>query len=265
MQAHQGSSGSRRQEHAESVSQYMREIQKFDDLTREEEAELVLGAQNGDADALDRLVTCHLSSVVRIAYRYRGRSLPMSDLIAEGNMGLIRSVRGFDPELGHRFITYAMWWIRQAIQKALKKQGHPVTFPVNQINDGIVLTRTANSVSQHLERNAALEEVAEEAQMSQDRARRAVSALQSVVSLDMPLADDKHASLADTFSSADPDPEEAFQIKELRNLLDQHLNAIPAREAKVVRLYFGLDGEEPRSLEGVGRELDLTRERVRQL
>ncbi|MDA0747902.1 MAG: RNA polymerase sigma factor RpoD/SigA, partial [bacterium] len=232
---------------------------------REEETRGIIAAQAGDQKALDHLITANLRFVVRVAAEYTGRGLPLADLIAEGNFGLIRATRTFDPERGHKFITYAVWWIRQAILSALNRQTHPVSVPVNQIDDYETVNRTANSLSQALGRAPDLAELAETMDMTPRRVRRAMEAHQTALSLDSPVYDDGNAVYADTFSDNAPGPDEYVEDTFLRQRLREGLGELPEREAEILNLYFGLDTDQPESLEQVGKRFHISRERVRQL
>jgi RNA polymerase primary sigma factor len=244
---------------------YLRDIRKYEPLSRDEEARVIKAIRKGDHAALGHLITANLRFVVRVAGEYSGRGLPLSDLIAEGNMGLIRATRTFDPKRGHKFITYAVWWIRQAILSALNRQRHPVAFPANQIDDLDAVNRASGALSQSLGRTPDLDEVAETIQMTHRRLRRALQSSQSALSLDSPVYDDGNTVYADTFADDSISPDERLDKARLRQRLQDSLDNLPPREAEILNLYFGLKSGEPQSLEQVGRGFQISRERVRQL
>jgi RNA polymerase primary sigma factor len=249
----------------EATAIYLRDIRKYLPLNREEEASLLAAARKGDRKALNHLITANLRFVVRVAGEYKGRGLPLSDLIAEGNLGLIRATQTFEPDRGHKFITYAVWWIRQAILSALNRQTHPVAFPVNQIDDLETVNRAASVLSQALGRPPGLDELAEVTEMSPRRMRRALEANQSPFYLDSPIYDDSNILYADIFPASDPGPDEWVDEVRLRQLLRESLDELPEREAQILNLYFGLDADKPQSLERVGKRFQISRERVRQI
>lgn len=249
----------------ETTDLYLRDIRKFTPLSREEEASTLHAARNGDEKALHHLVTANLRFVVRVAGEYTGRGLPLSDLIAEGNVGLMRATKTFDPSRGHKFITYAVWWIRQAILSALNRQTHPVAFPVNQLDDRDVINKTAGMMSQKLERMPDVDEIAEATEFSERRVRRAMETSQTSVSFDSPVYDDGVRQYADIFPDDAPEPDEQVHTAHLHDLLRESLAELPEREAEIINRYFGLDVDDSESLEQVGKRFHISRERVRQL
>ena len=249
----------------EATDLYLRDIRKYTPLTRDEEAKTLKTARAGSRKALDHLITANLRFVVRVAGEYSGRGLPLSDLIAEGNVGLIRATRTFDASRGHKFITYAVWWIRQAILSALNRQIHPVAFPANQLDDRDALNRAGSFLAQELGRMPDLNELAETADISPARARRAMVASQPAVSLDMPVYDDGKARFGDRFADTGPGLDEQVHKSHMHRLLRETLSELPDREAEILNRYFGLDADNPESLEQVGRRFQISRERVRQL
>jgi RNA polymerase primary sigma factor len=202
--------------------------------------------------------------VVSVANQYANRGLPLSDLIAEGNIGLINAVQKFDETRNLKFISYAVWWIRQAILKALAEQTNIVRFPINQIEDLEGINRTARILAQALGRIPTLPEVAESASMSLRRAERAVNASQSDVSLDGPIDADEEVSLHNLIPSGRPSADEELSNRTLVEAVIDSMTALTSREAKIVKLYFGLEGE-PVTLEKIGTQLGMTRERARQI
>ena len=247
-----------------SVGSYLRDIRKYKPLSREEEGELLKRVKAGDRTATEKLISANLLFVVSVANQYANRGLPLSDLIAEGNIGLLHAVTKFDETRKHKFISYAVWWIRQAILKALAEQTNIVRFPINQIEDLEGLNRTSRALSQMLGRVPSLGEVAESASMSRRRAERALVASQSDISLDGPVDFDEEVSLYNLIPSGGPSVEDALSAKSLAEAVSDSMAALTSREAKIVKLYFGLEGE-PVTLEKIGSQMGMTRERARQI
>ena len=247
-----------------SVGGYLRDIRKNKPLSREQEAELLKRVKMGDKAATEKLISANLLFVVSIANQYSNRGLPLSDLIAEGNIGLLKSVRKFDETRKHKFISYAVWWIRQAILKALAEQTNIVRFPINQIEDLEGINRMSEALSQELGRSPTLSEVAESASMSLRRAERAFLASQSDVSLDSPIDSDEEVSLYNLIRTSGPSADEEFSSKSLTEAVFDSMSLLSSREVRIVKLYFGLEGE-PVTLEKIGSEMGMTRERARQI
>jgi RNA polymerase primary sigma factor len=252
-------------ESRESTDLYLKDIRKYTPLPREEEARVVGLAKKGDRKALDNLITANLRFVIRVGGEYTNRGLPLQDLIAEGNVGLIRATETFDPSRGHKFITYAVWWIRQSMMSALNKQTRPVKVPVNQIDDHDALAKIARTMSQELGRQPRLDELAEKTQMSTKRVRRALQANQTHLSMDSQIYDDGTIKYSDTFIADEQPADEQVHDAYLRKLLKESMDELPEREAKILGLYYGLESDQPRSLEQVGRKFQISRERVRQI
>ena len=247
-----------------SVGGYLRDIRKNKPLSREQEAELLKRVKMGDKAATEKLISANLLFVVSIANQYSNRGLPLSDLIAEGNIGLLRAVKKFDETRKHKFISYAVWWIRQAILKALAEQTNIVRFPINQIEDLEGINRMSEALSQELGRSPTLSEVAESASMSLRRAERAFLASQSDVSLDSPIDSDEEVSLYNLIRTSGPSADEEFSSKSLTEAVFDSMSLLSSREVRIVKLYFGLEGE-PVTLEKIGSEMGMTRERARQI
>jgi RNA polymerase primary sigma factor len=243
----------------------LRDIRKFTPLSREEEAKALNAARKGDQKALDHLITANLRFVVRVAGEYTNRGLPLADLIAEGNMGLMRATQTFEPERGHKFITYAVWWIRQAILSALNRQTHPVAFPVNQLDDRDMLNKVSAAISQEIGRVPNADELAAETEFSTRRVLRALGTSHAPVSFDSPVHDDGVRQFADIIPGNAPGPDENVHTNRLHNLLRESLADLPEREAEIINRYFGLDVDNAESLEQVGKRFQISRERVRQL
>lgn len=250
---------------AQLTDLYLRDIRKYTPLSREDEVKAINAARKGDQKALNHLITANLRFVVRVAGEYTGRGLPLSDLIAEGNMGLIRATQTYDPERGYKFITYAVWWIRQAMLSALNRQTHPIAFPVNQIDDRDVLNKVSAALSQTYGRVPTIDELASETDFSTRRVRKALQTSLASVSLDRPVYEDGDRQFADVVPDDAPLPDEDVHANRLRDLLHKGLADLPEREAEIINRYFGLDVDNAESLEQVGKRFHISRERVRQL
>ncbi|MFO7587061.1 MAG: RNA polymerase sigma factor RpoD/SigA [Gemmatimonadota bacterium] len=245
---------------------YLREIREHPVLEREEEAELARRIREGDAEALNRLVAANLRFVVSVARRYADRGVPLSDLVTEGNLGLMRAARRFDETKGVRFVSYAVWWVRQAILHALTEGSRIVRVPSGRLEEAHRIVRAARRLGQELGREPSVEQIAEALEISPGEVTDALGARAGYVSLDAPVAESEDTSMLDLIpDDGGEDPDDSAQLRALRHVLEAGLTRLPDREANVVRLYFGLDGEEPRSLEEIARQLRLTRERVRMI
>ena len=244
---------------------YVRQIGNGALLTREEERELARRKDAGDEAAKRRLIECNLRLVMAITRNYTKADVPLLDLIQEGNLGLIRAVEKFDYKLGYKLSTYATWWIRQAITRALADQGRTIRLPVHVADQVRRLLRSRRQLAQKLNREPSLAELARETQQSEERVRELLELIENPVSLETPVGDGEsmYGDLIEDVHAAAPHDQTAEKSRrtELARALD-HLNP---RMRRVLALRFGLDGETPRTLEDVGTELGITRERVRQL
>ncbi|MEW6749928.1 MAG: RNA polymerase sigma factor RpoD/SigA [Candidatus Latescibacterota bacterium] len=247
------------------IDAYWRDIEHYRPLSREKEVELVRRARAGDDDAMHSLVNANLRFVVSIAKEYTRYGLPFIELISEGNYGLIEAVRRFDETRGFKFITYAVWWIRQAILKALAEQGRAARPPMSQINDLQKVERAAGVLTQQLGRDPTVEELARTAGMSLERALNAVELGQRDISLDAPLYGDEEDSRISTLVATGTGPDDELDQVQLSRALDVCLGELEERERHILNSYFGLGGQAPHTLEEIGATLGLTRERVRQL
>ncbi len=249
-----------------SLDRYLDEIGQYPLLDREEEARLAKRIRNGDQDAVDTLVRSNLRFVVSVARKYNNQGVPLADLVNEGNLGLIRAAHRFDGSKGIKFITYAVWWIRQALLQALADQSRVVRVPVNRAGALHKIGRRRAAILQEQGREPTAEELAEELDMSEEEVEKTLTLAQSHLSLEAPVAPGEDNRLLDylpdQFSRA-PD-EDTFE-KALTETINATLSTLKEREATVLRLYYGLDGDEPKTLEDIGRELNVTRERVRQI
>ena len=248
------------------VRMYLKEIGKVPLLSAEEEIELAKRMENGDQEAKKRLAEANLRLVVSIAKRYVGRGMLFLDLIQEGNLGLIKAVEKFDYRKGYKFSTYATWWIRQAITRAIADQARTIRIPVHMVETINKLIRVSRQLLQELGREPTPEEISEEMGMPVDRVREILKISQEPVSLETPIGEEEDRHLGDFIQDDNvPVPAEAASFTLLREQLVEVLGTLTEREQKVLRLRFGLDDGRARTLEEVGKEFNVTRERIRQI
>lgn len=248
------------------VRMYLKEIGKVPLLTAEEEISLAKRMENGDESAKKRLAEANLRLVVSIAKRYVGRGMLFLDLIQEGNLGLIKAVEKFDYRKGYKFSTYATWWIRQAITRAIADQARTIRIPVHMVETINKLIRVSRQLLQELGREPQPEEIAEEMNMSVDRVREILKISQEPVSLETPIGEEEDSHLGDFIQDDNvPVPADAAAFTLLKEQLVEVLGTLTEREQKVLRLRFGLDDGRARTLEEVGKEFNVTRERIRQI
>ncbi|MEK7667072.1 MAG: RNA polymerase sigma factor RpoD/SigA, partial [Gemmatimonadota bacterium] len=249
-----------------SLDQYLREISQYPLIPREEEIRLAKAIRDADAEALDKLVRSNLRFVVSVAKKYQNQGVSLADLINEGNLGLIRAAHKFDETKGIKFISYAVWWIRQAILQALAEQSRIVRVPLNRAGTLHRIGKRSSALLQELGREPTAEEIAEGMDISEEEVAKTLSISQSHLSLDAPLTPGEDNKLLDYLPdehNATPD-EETFEHA-LTESIEKVLSSLKEREAKILRLYFGLEGKEPMTLEEIGGLLGITRERVRQV
>jgi RNA polymerase primary sigma factor len=249
-----------------SLDHYLRDISAYPLISREEEAELARRIRVGDQEGLDKLVRSNLRFVVSVAKKYQNQGVSLSDLINEGNLGLIRAAHKFDETKGIKFISYAVWWIRQAILQALAEQSRIVRVPLNRAGTLHRIGKRANTLLQELGREATHAEIAEGMDISEEEVAKTMSISQVHLSLDAPLTPGEDNRLLDYLpdtTHATPD-EQTFE-KALTEAIEDSLGGLKERESKILRLYFGIDGAEPMTLEEIGTQLGITRERVRQI
>jgi RNA polymerase primary sigma factor len=248
------------------VALYMQEIQRTPLLTAKEEVALARRVEKGDAEARRRLTEANLRLVVSIARKYAGRGLLLPDLIQEGNRGLLRAVEKFDWRRGFRFSTYATWWIRQAITRALADQSRMIRIPVGTWEDASRVARASRTLAQRLGREPTLREISRAAKMPVDRVRAVLALPQQVASLDMPVGEEEASTLGDFIEDQEsPAPDAAAVAALLAGEVRHLLATLTPREREVVRLRFGFEGTRPHTLQEVGRVFGVTRERVRQI
>ncbi|MCR4793119.1 MAG: RNA polymerase sigma factor RpoD [Lachnospiraceae bacterium] len=248
------------------VRMYLKEIGKVSLLSAEEEIELAKRMENGDEEAKNALAEANLRLVVSIAKRYVGRGMLFLDLIQEGNLGLIKAVEKFDYRKGYKFSTYATWWIRQAITRAIADQARTIRIPVHMVETINKLIRVSRQLLQTLGREPSPEEIAAEMNIPEEKVREILKISQEPVSLETPIGEEEDSHLGDFIEDDNvPAPAEAATQMLLREQLDKVLDSLTDREKKVLRLRFGLDDGRQRTLEEVGKEFNVTRERIRQI
>lgn len=248
------------------VRMYLKEIGKVRLLTAAEEVQLAKKIEKGDMEAKRRLVEANLRLVVSIAKKYVGRGMLFLDLIQEGNLGLIRATEKFDYKKGYKFSTYATWWIRQAITRAIADQARTIRIPVHMVETINKLIRTQRSLLQKLGREPTPKEVAKQMGISSERVREIMKISQEPVSLETPIGEEEDSHLGDFIEDSEVEgPANAASFTMLQEQLNEVLNTLNERERKVIQLRFGLQDGHPRTLEEVGREFGVTRERIRQI
>jgi RNA polymerase primary sigma factor len=250
-----------------SLDQYLKEISAYPLLSREQEIELAAKIKEGCEDSLSKLVRSNLRFVVSVAKKYQNQGVALGDLINEGNLGLIRAAHKFDETKGIKFISYAVWWIRQAILQALAEQSRIVRVPLNRAGALHRIGKRSSTLLQELGREPTVEEIADELDLTHEEVQRTLAISQTHLSLDAPLTPGEDNRLLDylpdQFSSG---PDDETYERALSSTIEEALSTLKEREAKVLRLYFGLeDGRDPMTLEEIGSLLGITRERVRQI
>ncbi|MGL5892765.1 MAG: sigma-70 family RNA polymerase sigma factor [Bacteroidia bacterium] len=251
-----------------SLDKYLQEIGRVDLINAEEEVDLARRIKQNDQAALSKLVNANLRFVVSVSKQYQNQGLSLPDLINEGNLGLIKAAQRFDETRGFKFISYAVWWIRQSILQALAEQSRIVRLPLNKIGSINKINKTFARLEQEYEREPSADEIAAALELSPEDIKEALRNTGRHVSMDAPLAtgDENTSNMYDVMQSEDtPSPEGTLISESLRKEIERALSTLTAREADVVRLYFGLNGEHALTLEEIGERFDLTRERVRQI
>ena len=249
-----------------SLDKYLQEIGKVELITAEEEVELAQKIKAGDQRALEKLTKANLRFVVSVAKQYQNQGLTLPDLINEGNLGLIKAAQRFDETRGFKFISYAVWWIRQSILQALAEQSRIVRLPLNKIGSINKINKAYASLEQAHERPPSAEEIATKLEMSEMDVKESMRNSGRHVSMDAPLVEGEDSNLYDVLNSDDsPNPDDDLIVDSLRTEIERSLATLTPREGDVIRLYFGLNGQHPLTLEEIGEKFDLTRERVRQI
>jgi len=253
---------------SQSLDKYFQEIGKVDLITPEEEIDLACRIKKGDRMALEKLTKANLRFVVSVAKQYQNKGLPLSDLINEGNLGLIKAAQKFDETRGFKFISYAVWWIKQSIMQAIADQSRMVRIPLNRVAALTKIGKAFGTLEQEYEREPSAEEIASELDMDVDEVDYALKIAGRTVSMDAPLkqGDDNKNSLLDIMSNEhDATPDTELMKQSLRYEIERSLSTLSDREAEVIKLYFGINRENSQTLEEIGERLNLTRERVRQI
>ena len=249
----------------DALQLFLREAGRHALLTAAQEVELSKRIERGDLDAKQRMIQSNLRLVVSIAKNYRNQGLPFLDLIQEGTLGLIRAVEKFDWRRGHKFSTYATWWIRQAVARALADKARTIRMPVHIVERLKKMNRAERNLPTQLGREPSLEEIAEEASLPIHQARQVRDAARAATSLDQPVGDQEDAVLGDFVAGDGPLPEEQVELSLRSQALQHALAALSERERQILVLRYGLDDDEPKTLDEIGRGLGVTRERIRQI
>ncbi len=249
-----------------SLDKYLHEIGKVKLLTAEEEVKLAKRIKEGDNVALERLINANLRFVVSVSKQYQNQGLSLPDLINEGNLGLIKAAQRFDETRGFKFISYAVWWIRQSILQALAEQARIVRLPLNKIGSMNKVNNTFAILEQEYQREPTTEEIAQTLDLTPKEVKESLKAMSKHISMDAPLRKDEDNNLYDTLLAADSiSPDNTLLNDSLKKEIERSLSTLSAREADIIKLYYGLNGEPPYSLEEIGNLFNLTRERVRQI
>ena len=252
---------------SQSLEKYLQEIGKVDLLTPEEEVDLAKRIKQGDQTALEKLTKANLRFVVSVAKQYQNQGLSLSDLINEGNLGLIKAAQRFDETRGFKFISYAVWWIRQSILQALAEQSRIVRLPLNKVGSLNKINKAFSELEQEFEREPSPEELAEQLEIPTEEVETTLGVAARHVSMDAPFVEGEDNSLLDVLeNSATPGTDQALEYQEsLRREIERSLSTLTERQCDVIKLYFGIGVEHPMSLEDIGEKFGLTRERVRQI
>ncbi len=250
-----------------SLDKYLQEIGRVDLITAQEEVELAQRIKAGDEVALEKLVKANLRFVVSVSKQYQNQGLTLPDLINEGNLGLIKAAQRFDETRGFKFISYAVWWIRQSILQALAEQSRIVRLPLNKIGSINKINKAFSALEQTYGRPPTVQEIAEELEITENEVKQSMENAGRHLSMDAPLKDeDGSSNMYEVMeSNSNPKPDRELMNESLRKEIERSLTTLTVREADVVRLYFGLSGAHPMTLEEIGERFDLTRERVRQI
>lgn len=249
------------------LSTYLKDINRIPLLTREEEYDLALKATSGDVSAREKIVQANLRFVVNVAKKYQNQNVPLMDLISEGNIGLMNAVERFDATKGYHFISYAVWWIRQAILKAICEKSRMIRLPLNRANELVQIEKARKEVDSSKGEENELRQIAELLNMTQDHVRDIINISRDMVSLDVPVFAEQDGNTIGDFleDSRYYQPEEVMMETALREDIDEVLSSLTEKEAKILRLRFGLNGNRPMSLKEIGDIFSLTKERIRQI
>lgn len=249
-----------------SLDKYLHEIGKVELISAEEEVELARRIRKGEKEALNKLINANLRFVVSVSKQYQNQGLSLPDLINEGNLGLIKAAQRFDETRGFKFISYAVWWIRQSILQALAEQARIVRLPLNKIGSINKINKTFAELEQRFEREPTVLEIAQALELAPNDIKESIKTSGRHVSMDAPISPDDEGNMYDVLYNEDnPYPDRELLNESLRKEIERALATLTYREANIVRLYFGLNGKHPHTLEEIGEEFNLTRERVRQI
>lgn len=248
-----------------SLDKYLQEIGHEELLTTDEEVELAQRIRKGDKRALERLTKANLRFVVSVAKQYQNQGLSLPDLINEGNVGLIKAAEKFDETRGFKFISYAVWWIRQSILQAIAEQSRLVRLPLNQVGSVNKIARELSRFEQEHERKPSVDEIAERVDLPEDKIADAMKANSRHVSMDAPIADGEDSSMIDFLSGDSSNTDRELAIESLKAEVSRILKVLTDKEQKVLRAFFGIDGSPEMTLDEIGEKYNLTRERVRQI
>jgi len=250
-----------------SLDKYLQEISKYSLITAEKEAELAVKIRKGDDNALDQLIKANLRFVVSVSKQYQNQGLNLSDLINEGNIGLIKAANRFDETKGFKFISYAVWWIRQSILQALAEHSRIVRLPLNKITSINKVNKAFYQLLQRYQREPSIDEIANELEIAPKDVKKAMMETERAVSMDAPLDDDKKRNLYSLLidGNSGQSPENSLLKESLKTELKRVLSTLPLRESEIIKQYYGIDLPHPFTLEEIGRHFELTRERVRQI
>ena len=253
-------------EEQSALDQYLRDVSRHELITPEREKELGALAQQGDQDAIQELARANLRFVISVAKKYQNRGVSLTDLIQEGNVGLVTAARKFDPEQGVKFISYAVWWIRQAILASLANHGRAVRVPLNRASDLARIFREKERLKQEKGREPTTDELAEATHLTPELVESLQTLNSAEIRLDAPIGDSEDSQLVERFITEEAaEPEVEVESRLLTETITEALETLEPRDAKVLRLYFGLEGEREHTLEEIGNMLGVTRERIRQL
>ena len=258
----------RMKKHDDVLSMYLKEINRIPLLTREEEIELSQKAKNGDKAARDKIIKANLRFVVRVAKKYQNHGLDLTDLISEGNIGLINAIEKFEPSRGYHFISYAVWWINQSILKAVSEKSRAIRLPLNRANELVRIEYASNLINGTLSESEEVEQIAEMLNMPESKVRELLAISNGMVSLDAKVSSSEsdNSVVGDYYEDQTYDrPEEHTVETALKDDVDNLLKTLRPNEEKVIRLRYGLGGYKPMSLQEIGEECNLTKERVRQI
>ncbi|MEE0422299.1 MAG: sigma-70 family RNA polymerase sigma factor [Prevotella sp.] len=248
-----------------SLDKYLQEIGHEELLSTDEEVELAQRIRKGDKRALERLTKANLRFVVSVAKQYQNQGLSLPDLINEGNVGLIKAAEKFDETRGFKFISYAVWWIRQSILQAIAEQSRLVRLPLNQVGSVNKIARELNKFEQEHERKPSVDEIAERVDLPEDKIADAMKANSRHVSMDAPIADGEDSSMIDFLAGDSSNTDKELAIESLKAEVSRILKLLTDKEQKVLRAFFGIDGSPEMTLDEIGEKYNLTRERVRQI